>query len=99
MVPGKFHHLKYLNISLPAVSAAYEYDYLSLLAFLDASPALETLILRPESPMELGGKIYEVMTIALGGRWGRSDIEEAETSVEVDSVNVHTQESFPSWFS
>lgn len=46
MVPGKFHHLKYLNISLPAVSAADEYDYLSLLAFLDASPALETLVLR-----------------------------------------------------
>ncbi|XBH92695.1 hypothetical protein VPH35_083772 [Triticum aestivum] len=46
MVPGKFHHLKYLNISLPAVSAVDEYDYLSLLAFLDASPALETLVLR-----------------------------------------------------
>jgi len=39
----------------------------------------------PESPAELGGKIYEMMTIALGGRWGRSDTEEAEISVEVDS--------------
>jgi len=46
---------------------------------------------QPESPAELGGKIYEMMAIALGGRWGRSDTEEAETtttgeaSVEADS--------------
>uniref|UniRef100_A0ACD5XT51 Uncharacterized protein n=1 Tax=Avena sativa TaxID=4498 RepID=A0ACD5XT51_AVESA len=44
----------------------------------------------PESPAELGGKIYEMMTIALGGRWGRSDYEDAEatsseTNVETDS--------------
>ncbi|GJN15887.1 hypothetical protein PR202_gb02832 [Eleusine coracana subsp. coracana] len=41
----------------------------------------------PESPAELGGKIYEMMAIALGGRWGRSDTEEAEssTSAEGDS--------------
>ncbi|TVU05426.1 hypothetical protein EJB05_48589, partial [Eragrostis curvula] len=32
------------------------------------------------SPAELGGKIYEMMAIALGGRWGRSDTEEAEAS-------------------
>lgn len=40
---------------------------------------------QPESPAELGGKIYEMMTIALGGRWGRSDAEEAETNADVDS--------------
>jgi heat shock protein beta len=38
----------------------------------------------------LGGKIYDMMTIALGGRWGRLDTEEAEaatseTNVEIDS--------------
>ncbi|KAK9277368.1 hypothetical protein L1049_006910 [Liquidambar formosana] len=31
----------------------------------------------PDSPAELGNKIYEMMAIALGGRWGRSE-EEAE---------------------
>ncbi|GJN33708.1 hypothetical protein PR202_gb22329 [Eleusine coracana subsp. coracana] len=43
----------------------------------------------PESPAELGGKIYGMMTMALGGRWGRSDSDEAattsEASVEADS--------------
>lgn len=28
----------------------------------------------PDSPAELGNKIYEMMTMALGGRWGRSDV-------------------------
>ncbi|GFY88868.1 chaperone protein htpG family protein [Actinidia rufa] len=32
----------------------------------------------PDSPAELGNKIYEMMAMALGGRWGRSDEEEAE---------------------
>ncbi|XP_057494359.1 heat shock protein 90-5, chloroplastic-like [Actinidia eriantha] len=32
----------------------------------------------PDSPAELGNKIYEMMAMALGGRWGRSDDEEAE---------------------
>ncbi|XAR55961.1 hypothetical protein NMG60_11036223 [Bertholletia excelsa] len=32
----------------------------------------------PDSPAELGNKIYEMMAMALGGRWGRSDAEEAE---------------------
>ncbi|KAF0913803.1 hypothetical protein E2562_024890 [Oryza meyeriana var. granulata] len=41
----------------------------------------------PDSPSELGGKIYEMMTIALGGRWGRSESEAAtsESNVEADS--------------
>ncbi|TVU09914.1 hypothetical protein EJB05_43413, partial [Eragrostis curvula] len=42
----------------------------------------------PESPAELGGKIYGMMTMALGGRWGRSDSDEAVTSsssAEADS--------------
>ncbi|OAY47426.1 heat shock protein 90-5, chloroplastic [Manihot esculenta] len=33
----------------------------------------------PDSPAELGNKIYEMMAIALGGRWGRSEDDEAET--------------------
>ncbi|CAM0951815.1 unnamed protein product [Alopecurus aequalis] len=45
MVLSKFHHLKFLNISLCMASEAY--DYLCLLDFLDASPVLETFILRP----------------------------------------------------
>lgn len=32
----------------------------------------------PDSPAELGNKIYEMMAIALGGRWGRSEDGEAE---------------------
>lgn len=28
---------------------------------------------QPDSPAELGNKIYEMMAMALGGRWGRSD--------------------------
>ncbi|KAK4841279.1 hypothetical protein QYF36_002046 [Acer negundo] len=38
----------------------------------------------PDSPAELGNKIYEMMAMALGGRWGRSegDEEEAEASEE-----------------
>ncbi|WOK92645.1 heat shock protein 90-5, chloroplastic [Canna indica] len=45
----------------------------------------------PDSPADLGNKIYEMMAIALGGRWGRSDSDEAEgaateeTSSEVDA--------------
>jgi heat shock protein beta len=34
-------------------------------------------MLQPDSPAELGGKIYEMMAMALGGRWGRSDGDEA----------------------
>ncbi|KAJ9563583.1 hypothetical protein OSB04_008743 [Centaurea solstitialis] len=30
----------------------------------------------PDSPAELGGKIYEMMAVALGGRWGRVEEDE-----------------------
>ncbi|KDO70244.1 hypothetical protein CISIN_1g0038272mg, partial [Citrus sinensis] len=33
----------------------------------------------PDSPADLGNKIYEMMAMALGGRWGRSDGDEAES--------------------
>ncbi|KAJ6899502.1 heat shock protein 90-5 [Populus alba x Populus x berolinensis] len=34
----------------------------------------------PDSPAELGGKIYEMMAMALGGRWGRSDGDKEEAA-------------------
>jgi len=46
----------------------------------------------PESPAELGGKIYEMMAIALGGRWGRSDMEEAEASTGEASAEADSSE-------
>ncbi|XP_019460635.1 PREDICTED: heat shock protein 90-5, chloroplastic-like [Lupinus angustifolius] len=40
----------------------------------------------PDSPSELGNKIYEMMALALGGRWGRSEEEgNANVTVEADS--------------
>ena len=34
-------------------------------------------ILQPDNPAELGNKIYEMMAMAVGGRWGRSEGDEA----------------------
>ncbi|CAM8881397.1 unnamed protein product [Rhodiola kirilowii] len=39
----------------------------------------------PDSPAELGGKIYEMMAMALGGRWGRTEDEEASEAVEAET--------------
>ncbi|KAL3367786.1 hypothetical protein AABB24_008911 [Solanum stoloniferum] len=39
----------------------------------------------PDSPAELGGKIYEMMAMALGGRWGRFEEEETEASEEAST--------------
>ncbi|KAJ3677522.1 hypothetical protein LUZ60_003246 [Juncus effusus] len=33
----------------------------------------------PDSPADLGSKIYDMMAIALGGRWGRAESDEGET--------------------
>lgn len=44
----------------------------------------------PDSPAELGGKIYEMMAMALGGRWGRSD--EAETT-EASEETANAEDS------
>ena len=41
MVPSRFHHLKFLSISLCGQS----YDYFSLVSFFDASPSLESFFL------------------------------------------------------
>ncbi|CAL9089452.1 unnamed protein product [Musa acuminata var. zebrina] len=42
----------------------------------------------PDSPAELGNKIYEMMGIALGGRWGRSESEEAAEGAEATSAEA-----------
>ncbi|KAJ1257005.1 hypothetical protein BS78_K237800 [Paspalum vaginatum] len=43
---GKFLQLRYLEIMLSAPNFSPDFDFCSLVSFLDASPALETLILR-----------------------------------------------------
>ncbi|KVH97535.1 Heat shock protein Hsp90, partial [Cynara cardunculus var. scolymus] len=45
----------------------------------------------PDSPAELGGKIYEMMAVALGGRWGR--VEEDEAAAAADSTTESTSDS------
>ncbi|KAJ0828603.1 putative Heat shock protein Hsp90 family [Helianthus annuus] len=39
----------------------------------------------PDSPAELGGKIYEMMAVALGGKWGR--VEETEATADESTVS------------
>ncbi|EOY01559.1 Chaperone protein htpG family protein isoform 2 [Theobroma cacao] len=46
----------------------------------------------PDSPAELGNKIYEMMAMALGGRWGRSEEDEAEAS-EVSAAETDMNSS------
>ncbi|XP_004514756.1 heat shock protein 90-5, chloroplastic [Cicer arietinum] len=46
----------------------------------------------PESPAELGNKIYGMMALALGGRWGRTE-EEGDASAEEDSKESESTES------
>ncbi|KAK8567471.1 hypothetical protein V6N13_105436 [Hibiscus sabdariffa] len=48
----------------------------------------------PDSPAELGNKIYEIMAMALGGRWGRSEDDGIETSeTSAAETNTTTDES------
>ncbi|CAL4987808.1 unnamed protein product [Urochloa decumbens] len=50
MMPSKFLHLKYLNIYLVDVQEQlHRQDYYCLVSFLEASPALETFILRVQT--------------------------------------------------
>ncbi|KAL3654334.1 hypothetical protein CASFOL_004015 [Castilleja foliolosa] len=42
----------------------------------------------PDSPTELGNKIYEMMAMALGGRWGRSEDEESEGTKNVSETDA-----------
>ncbi|CAN4121995.1 unnamed protein product [Withania somnifera] len=50
----------------------------------------------PDSPAELGNKIYEMMAMALGGRWGRFEEDETEASTESDASSVEAQVVEPS---
>lgn len=43
---------------------------------------------QPDSPAELGSKIYEMMSMALGGRWGRAE-EDGEEEKEEGEVKEH----------
>ncbi|URE35750.1 Heat shock protein [Musa troglodytarum] len=47
----------------------------------------------PDSPAELGNKIYEMMGIALGGRWGRSESEEAAEGAEATSAQAGSSDA------
>ncbi|PIN12831.1 Molecular chaperone (HSP90 family) [Handroanthus impetiginosus] len=39
----------------------------------------------PDSPAELGNKIYEMMAMAVGGRWGRSEDDEAAATESAET--------------
>ena len=58
------------------------YIVLSLLFFI-----------QPDSPAELGNKIYEMMAMALGGRWGRlEDNVEDDASAAAESESAEAPE-------
>ncbi|CAN1295548.1 Heat shock protein 90-5, chloroplastic [Linum perenne] len=40
----------------------------------------------PDSPADLGTKIYEMMAMALGGRWGRSEEDDADSSTKSEDA-------------
>ena len=48
-------------------------------------------MVQPDSPAEMGSKIYEMMALALGGRWGRSE-EETEASAGADASSGEASE-------
>ncbi|KAF9623576.1 hypothetical protein IFM89_003366 [Coptis chinensis] len=50
----------------------------------------------PDSPADMGNKIYEMMAIALGGRWGRAEPEEAEPEDDVVAGASETEVVEPS---
>ncbi|XP_042425792.1 heat shock protein 90-5, chloroplastic-like [Zingiber officinale] len=51
----------------------------------------------PNNPAEVGNKIYEMMVIALGGRWGRTDslgaAEEADAEATSSKGSFETTEA------
>ncbi|KAL6653931.1 hypothetical protein ACP70R_007396 [Stipagrostis hirtigluma subsp. patula] len=56
---GKFLQLKYLQIEVSASKFSQDYDFGSLVSFLDASPTLETFILRIAVPTIRSDSIVE----------------------------------------
>uniref|UniRef100_A0ACD5UJG0 Uncharacterized protein n=1 Tax=Avena sativa TaxID=4498 RepID=A0ACD5UJG0_AVESA len=57
MVLGKFLHLKYLEIKLFIPTRSPDYDFCSMVSFLDASPNLKMFVLRVEAPTIESGLI------------------------------------------
>lgn len=54
-------------------------------------------VVQPDSPAELGNKIYEMMAMAVGGRWGRVEEEEESSTVnEGDDKSGETEVVEPS---
>ncbi|CAH9110667.1 unnamed protein product [Cuscuta epithymum] len=49
----------------------------------------------PDSPSELGNKIYEMMAMALGGRWGRSDEEDTKEAPVDEESSEGSKSSSP----
>ena len=49
--------------------------------------------IQPDSPAELGNKIYEMMAIALGGRWGRPESEDEAAADAESSSEAGTSET------
>ncbi|MBA0711356.1 hypothetical protein Golax_010550 [Gossypium laxum] len=47
----------------------------------------------PDSPAELGNKIYEMMAMALGGRWGRYEDDDEVEASEVTAAETDTSAS------
>ncbi|XP_010554255.1 PREDICTED: heat shock protein 90-5, chloroplastic [Tarenaya hassleriana] len=46
----------------------------------------------PDSPAELGNKIYEMMAMAVGGRWGRAEEEQQEGGEEEETAEAEVVE-------
>nr|USI00634.1 F-box domain-containing protein [Oryza sativa Japonica Group] len=59
MVPNTFLLLKYLCITLSAVTLSPSYDYLSLVSFLDACPSLDTFIVDVSAKHPKNDSIFE----------------------------------------
>lgn len=52
------------------------------------------IFMQPESPAQLGGKIYEMMGMALSGKWGTNDISGFQQDVTAaDATNLGTVEA------
>ncbi|KAL3510983.1 hypothetical protein ACH5RR_030384 [Cinchona calisaya] len=47
----------------------------------------------PDSPAELGNKIYEMMAMAVGGRWGRAEEGEPESGEETTESEASSAEA------
>lgn len=50
--------------------------------------------MQPESPAQLGGKIYEMMGMALSGKWGTGNFSGFQQDVAAaDATNLGTAEA------